>query len=76
MSTNKDQFYTLHEMLLQHHIQRVQDPEASVKDIELAMRFLKDNAIQIDLTAGAKREEVKKRLSVIPRLTDDELRLG
>lgn len=72
----KDNFYSLHEMVLQHHIEVMQSGEASAKDVEAAMRFLKDNQVVIDLTAGSKREEVKKRLSVIPRLTDDELKLG
>lgn len=68
--------FLLHELVLSTLEARLQDVEVSTKDIELAMKFLKDNNIVIDLTKPVTRDSLKAKMSVIPRLSDEELKLG
>jgi hypothetical protein len=69
--------YLLHEMVLSTLEEALSADQVNPKAIELAMKFLKDNNIVIDLTGGvSKRDQLKARMSVIPRLSDEELKLG
>lgn len=77
-TVNQDptRLFLLHELVLTALENQVQMDNPSPKAIELAMKFLKDNNIVIDLSAAQTTNQRKAKLSVIPRLSDDELRLG
>ena len=75
MNQPKERMMGLHELVLSALEERLQG-EPCLKDLELAMRFLKDNNVFIDLNAGNQREELKASMARIPRLTPDELKLG
>lgn len=79
LPVNQDptRLFLLHEKVLTALETQLDSDVPSPKAIELAMRFLKDNNIALDLTADKpNRESLKARMAVIPRLSDDELRLG
>lgn len=75
MPVTPKNLYQLHESVLAVLEDQLDKPVVSLKALELAMRFLKDNNIAIDL-AKDKKVEVKQHLTLIPRLSDDELKLG
>lgn len=72
MSDIKNRIHALHESVLSAIEYRVGSEDVSPKDIELAMKFLKDNNVTVDFNAPS----VRAKLSVIPRMTADELKLG
>lgn len=67
--------YGLHEAVLNALEMQLQGEEVSPKAIELAMRFLKDNNVAVDLTDRSmeKKQLALKEMASIPRLTDEEL---
>ena len=72
MNVGKDRMYALHEMVATVLEERLSAEEVDAKSLELAMRFLKDNNVHTDMTGS----KLNTKLAVIPRLSDDELRLA
>ena len=73
MSNLNPEMLQLHEMVLDY-LKTEMEMEPSVKTVELAMKFLKDNNVSVDLSN--KQESTRRKLHVIPRLSEDELRLS
>ena len=73
MSNINPELLQLHEMVLDY-LKNEMEGAPSVKTVELAMKFLKDNNVSVDLSN--KQESTRRKLHVIPRLSEDELRLS
>lgn len=72
---SKERLLELHESVLCALEEKVNSDNVASKDIELAMKFLKDNNIQVDLT-NTSVQAARAKLAIIPRLTEEELKLG
>lgn len=73
--SSTQRLYGLHELVLSALEDRIQSEDVSLKDIEIAMKFLKDNNIAVDLSKELTAENTKNLMASIPRLTDAELQL-
>lgn len=72
---NKERMTGLHELVLST-LEEMLHEDPSPKAVELAMKFLKDNSVFLDLSATDSREAIKAKMASIPRLSPDELKLG
>lgn len=73
-NNHKAQLDALYESVLEALTHRVNSEDVEAKDIDLAMKFLRDNGIRYDLSQN--KEDVRAKLAVIPRLSPEELQLG
>ena len=77
MAPNTQQvMYLLHELVLTDLVNRVQSADVSIKDIQTAVQFLKNNDVRMDLSGRNEREAARAQLAIIPRLSPEELELG
>lgn len=50
---NEDQLNTLHQMIAKDLIRRIQSGEATIQDLNAAIKFLKDNDVVADIAVNA-----------------------
>ena len=75
LKAGEDLLNGLHQMVAQKLIRMVNDPEATVQDINAAIKFLKDNDVTADITYSkplAALETEVTSVGELPFLEDDD----
>ena len=65
----------LHQMVAQKLIKMVKDPEATVQDINAAIKFLKDNCVTADIEFSQPLRQLEQEVTPVaelPFVTEDE----
>lgn len=65
---NEDMLNTLHQMVAQDLIRRVASGDADIKDIQAAIKFLKDNDVTADVQFNNKLKELEGEVTPIGEL--------
>ena len=70
---NEDMLNTLHQMVAQDLIERIQSGEASIQEINAAIKFLKDNEVIADITVSEPVKQLADTvIAELPFDTEDE----
>lgn len=71
---NNNRLMRLHDLVLAELLDKVDSGEATAAELSLAIKFLKDNNVCVDLSKPSSDDKAK--IAQIPRLNRDHLNLA